>query len=61
MSIRHCRTPILAYSMTATPREDFINRQQDPFGNHLARVLFTRGKMNKLHVSVDVTHVDGTQ
>src|SRR5438128_9753833 len=49
----HCRTPVLAYSLTVTPREHFINWQQDPFGNHLARLVFPE-PARQLTVTVDL-------
>lgn len=47
----HTRTPILGYSIDISPKNHFINWQQDPFGNYLARVVFEE-KID--HFSVDV-------
>ena len=36
----HARTPILAYSLSVTPEQHFVNWQQDPYGNYIARFVF---------------------
>ncbi len=38
----HCRTRILAYSLRVTPADHFINWQQDPQANYLARLVFEK-------------------
>jgi uncharacterized protein (DUF2126 family)/transglutaminase-like putative cysteine protease len=49
----HCRTRILAYSQTIQPAEHFINWQQDPQSNYLARVVFPK-VTRELRVEVDL-------
>jgi uncharacterized protein (DUF2126 family)/transglutaminase-like putative cysteine protease len=49
----HCRTPVVSYSLTVAPRTQFLNWQQDPFGNYLARVVFP-DKTRELSVDVDL-------
>src|SRR2546425_13152674 len=36
----HCRTRVLSYSLRVTPEKHFINWQQDPQANYLARLVF---------------------
>jgi transglutaminase-like putative cysteine protease len=36
----HCRTRILSYSLRVLPPKHFINWQQDPQANYLARLVF---------------------
>ncbi len=49
----HCRTPVLSYSLQVSPTDHFVNWQQDPFGNYLARFVFPE-PTRVLSVVVDV-------
>jgi uncharacterized protein (DUF2126 family)/transglutaminase-like putative cysteine protease len=49
----HSRTPIESYSFKITPKDHFINWQQDPFGNYQARVVFPE-KTKELSIEVEV-------
>jgi uncharacterized protein (DUF2126 family)/transglutaminase-like putative cysteine protease len=49
----HSRTPILAYSLTVSPADHFVNWQQDPFGNYLARLVFNEPS-HHLEFTVDL-------
>lgn len=49
----HCRTRVLSYSLTVEPADYFLNWQQDPFANYLARLTFP-GKTRELKITVDL-------
>jgi uncharacterized protein (DUF2126 family)/transglutaminase-like putative cysteine protease len=57
----YSRTPILAYTLKVTPEKHFINWQQDPFGNYLARLVFpeaTREFSVDVEVIADMTVIN---
>jgi uncharacterized protein (DUF2126 family)/transglutaminase-like putative cysteine protease len=49
----HCRTTISSYSLKVTPSDHFINWQQDPYSNRLARLSFPK-KTSEFAVVVDL-------
>jgi uncharacterized protein (DUF2126 family)/transglutaminase-like putative cysteine protease len=49
----HARSRILSYSLAVEPAQHFINWQQDPFANYLARLVFPE-RTREFKVSVEV-------
>ncbi len=49
----HSRTPVLAHSLKVTPANHFVNLQQDPYGNFLARFVFPE-PVTELKIEVDL-------
>jgi uncharacterized protein (DUF2126 family)/transglutaminase-like putative cysteine protease len=49
----HCRTRIISYSLKVTPGKHFVNWQQDPEANYLARFVFAE-KTEEFRIEVDL-------
>src|SRR5437660_8940942 len=57
----HSRTPVTSYSLRIEPKDHFINWQQDPFGNFLARLVFlnqTRQFSLEVSLAADMTVIN---
>jgi uncharacterized protein (DUF2126 family)/transglutaminase-like putative cysteine protease len=48
----HSRTPVLSYSLKVTPKDHFVNWQQDPQSNWIARYVFPE-KATEFKIEVD--------
>src|SRR5262245_48825068 len=49
----HCRTRILSYSLRVFPSQHFLNWQQDPQANYLARLVFPE-TTSEFRIEVDL-------
>ena len=49
----HCRTRILSYALKVTPAKHFVNWQQDPEANYLARLTFPE-RTREFRIEVDL-------
>jgi len=49
----HSKTRVLSHSLKVSPSKHFVNVQQDPYGNYLARFVFPE-PVNELKIEVDL-------
>lgn len=52
----HCRTPVTRYRLHIDPSSHFLHWQQDPFTNHVARLVFSE-PCQALTIDVELTAV----
>ena len=56
----HARTHIESYSLNISPKDHFINWQQDPFSNWMARLVFPE-KVDHFEITVGVSLYHASQ
>ncbi len=49
----HSKTKVISHSLKVTPENHFVNLQQDPYGNYLARFVFPE-PVTELKIEVDL-------
>ena len=49
----HARTPVLSYSLRIAPEKHFVNWQQDPQSNYVARIVVPE-KTREFEIQVDL-------
>ena len=49
----HSKTKVISHSLKVSPENHFVNLQQDPYGNHLARYVFP-DPVTELKIEVDL-------
>ncbi|ARU05768.1 IMP dehydrogenase [Comamonas serinivorans] len=49
----HCRSHVVSYALKVEPADHFINWQQDPFANYLARIVYP-APVTEFKVTVDL-------